>query len=73
MRNPTNIALEGHQVVSLHDAALIVLLRSRLAQIERKMATYLHEVDGLTGTHFHLSKSLADVQRRAYGEGGRNA
>jgi hypothetical protein len=74
MRNPHNIAPEDHQAVPLRDAvARAVLIKARQAQIERGVATYLNRVDVLTRIHFRLSRVLAEIQRRAVGDGGCNA
>ena len=48
-----------------HNVEVIALVKAKLAEIERKVAVRLHEVDVLVGAHFHLSRSLLEIERRA--------
>ena len=63
---PNTTTPQGWQPTSLHDAALIVLLKAKRAQIERRVAAHLHHVDVLTGAHFYLTQSLRRIERRAH-------
>jgi hypothetical protein len=58
MRKACTTAQHGQQAVSLYDAAVIALTRSKMCEIERKIASHLQGLDSLSLQHFRLSQRL---------------